>query len=243
MARPDDTLLMNEGDGVFPSTQWTLILDGRGQNEVVERLYTLYWRPLYTLLRRKGFGNDDAKEYTQDFLMDILLNRQFIQVVDRTRGSRFRSLLVKSFLNFVNGKLRKKRECSFDVAGCIPCEIPAGDTEETIRAFDYEWALAVLQHALDDVKTQCRENGLDTHWCVFRDRIVTPILQAKRPPTLSEIGQRYKIEPLAKVSNMIVTVKRRFQASLTHTLGRPASQAQAGSQELADLFAILSRSQ
>lgn len=243
MARSDDTLLMNEGDSVFPSTQWTLILDGRGQNEVVERLYELYWRPLYTLLRCKGFTNDDAKEYTQDFLMDILLTRQFTDVVDRTRGSRFRSLLVKAFLNFVNGKLRKKREFGFDAVGCVPCEIPDSDADATIRMFDYEWALGVLQHALDDVKTQCHENGLDTHWCVFKDRIVTPILEARHPPTLSEIGQRYRIEPVDKVSNMIVTVKRRFQASLMHALRQSGSSAQASSQELADLFAILSRSQ
>jgi hypothetical protein len=49
---------------------------------------------------------------------------------------------------------------------------------------------------------------------VFRDRIVQPILEDFKPPSLAEVCRIYKIEDEKKAANMTVTVKRRFQALL-----------------------------
>ena len=55
---------------------------------------------------------------------------------------------------------------------------------------------------------------METHWHVFLERVVKPILEDVEPLSLKEICVKYNIENEARASNMIVTVKRRFQTAL-----------------------------
>jgi len=241
MKKHDETTLMGDGDRRFPATSWTMVLDANEQGKIKETLYALYWRPLYCLLRRRGFSNEDAKEYTQDFLTQILLGTEFIGKVDRKKGKRFRSFLVKAFLNHVHGKLRRKRECRLDDGGPDPHEASASEMESAAQAFDYEWAVTILQRALDDVKVQCQREGLEAHWHIFADRVVTPTLEDMKPPSLPDICRRYGVSSPGQVSNMIVTVKRRFQKTLMRCLSNCTDCPQGCREELDDFISIFSK--
>ncbi len=241
MRKIDETTLMGDGDRRFPVTSWTLILGAKEQKKIRETLYDLYWRPLYCLLRRRGFSNDDAKEHTQDFLTQILLGREFISKVDRRKGKKFRSFLVKAFLNHVHGRLRKKREHRLDDECAGLQEASAPDVDSAARIFDYEWAVTILQRVLEEVKVQCQHEGLGVHWHVFTDRIVIPTLDDTQPPPLPAICKRYGISSAGQVSNMIVTVKRRFQKTLMRCLANCAESPQGCREELDDFISIFSK--
>jgi len=235
MSYPPKTTLM-WGNGQFPSTQWTFLIHRANQNEVKAHLYQLYFRPLYCLLQRKGFSQADAREYTQDFLTEILFGREFFAKADKDRG-KFRSLLVKSFINHVNGILRKKRDRTYDPTASVLHEIPDTVPDDPLDAFNYAWATEILHRALNDVKDRCAQEDLKTHWHLFRQRVLDPILENRQPPSLPELCERYHVKSPSKVSNMIVTVKRRLQTALIQHIRSYTDSDQDCNEELEDFMA------
>jgi stalled ribosome rescue protein Dom34 len=85
-------------------------------------------------------------------------------------------------------------------------------------SFNYAWVSSLLEEVLEEVEAKCHEDGRSVHWQVFYDRILQPIIDGINPPSLKEICEKYGIKDDAKASNMIVTVKRRFQAVLKKQL-------------------------
>ena len=77
----------------FATTRWSLVLDAgtaltpRG-HDALATLCELYWYPLYSYLRRRGYRAEDAQDLTQGFFAR-LLEKQSLNVVDRSLG-RFR---------------------------------------------------------------------------------------------------------------------------------------------------------
>src|SRR5512136_3003846 len=81
----------------FLTTHWSLI-EGVQKHADPDRaliglLLERYWKPVYCYLRRKGYKNEDAKDLTQGFLHEVVLDRQLIQRADPAKG-RFRSFLL-----------------------------------------------------------------------------------------------------------------------------------------------------
>ena len=210
----------------FLTTQWSLMEKAdSGENADSKALIGLllerYWKPVYCYLRRKGYSSEDAKDLTQGFYHEIVLGHHLIEKADRSKG-RFRSYLLVSLDRYLI-KVRQKenaqkrippdRVVPLDVMkdADIPSVISELDPEES---FNYAWVSTLLEEVLHDVESRCHQDGLSTHWHLFRDRILEPILAPQDPPPLEELCRRYQVEDTAKASNMIITVKRRFGASL-----------------------------
>jgi len=58
---------------------------------------------------------------------------------------------------------------------------------------------------------------------------------------VSQLCKRFGIEGKAKVSNMIVTVKRRFQAAMSSRVRQHVDSDEEVKQEIQDLMKILSK--
>ena len=87
--------------GRFPTTRWSRVAAAGdpaspGGRAALEGLCRDYWYPLYALVRRKGYGPDEAADLVQGFLAD-LLERGDLAAADRARG-RFRSFLLGRLL-------------------------------------------------------------------------------------------------------------------------------------------------
>ena len=155
----------------------------------------------------------------------MVLERHLIEKADAARG-RFRSLLLlaldRYLLNERASQTTQKRTprgrlVPLDMAE--PPQVPeslAGSTPE--ETFHYAWVSALLERVLRQVEDKCHEEGKTIHWQVFRDRVLRPIMERTPPISLTEICARYGLEGEAKASNMIITVKRRFQAALRRQL-------------------------
>jgi hypothetical protein len=64
-------------DGSFASTRWTIVLEAGDSATVsahafsaLSELCQIYWRPLYSFLRKQGYGPEDARDLTQLFADD-----------------------------------------------------------------------------------------------------------------------------------------------------------------------------
>lgn len=82
------------------------------------------------------------------------------------------------------------------------------------EAFDYAWASALLDEVIADVARECGETGKSVHWDLFRERVLDPIMNGTDAPSLSSLCESHNVCTPDKASNMVITVKRRFQAIL-----------------------------
>ena len=226
MKRRDQTSMGGEGD-TFLTTHWSLIEDvqsGPGQDKdraLIGLLLDRYWKPVYCYLRQKGYDNEQAKDLTQSFFHEIVLYRDLIQKADPSKG-RFRSFLLHALNQYLIDEKRKQaarkripkeKLVPLDVIGApiLPQTITKSDPED---CFNYAWKSALLDQTLSEVQDKCFEDGMQTHWHVFQDRVVEPLLKNLEAPSLKEICTKYGIKDQSRASNMIITTKRRFQAAL-----------------------------
>jgi tRNA(Glu) U13 pseudouridine synthase TruD len=209
----------------FLTTRWSLIdgiqKGGDGAGALVDALLKRYWKPVYCCLRRRGCDNEQAKDLTQGFFQEIVLSRGLLQRADRRQG-RFRAFLLHALDQYViNEKARERTRKRSPRGGLVSLEgMDLAALPQTIStmtpedSFNYAWLCDLLERILAEVEADCRRDGLDLHWTIFRERVVLPVLGDGVPPSAKELCDRYGLNDEKKVANMLVTVKRRFQAAL-----------------------------
>jgi len=228
----------------FPPTEWTRIvgfsLGESIQNEFVHR----YWKPVYSFLRHKGHNNEEAKDLTQGFFTEVILDSNLFKGIDRSKG-KFRTLLITALnhytIDVVRRNKRIKRHPGTVKALDENIQLPDHSLASPEEAFDYEWAAEILGCVLTELKTQCLASGLATHWEVFDARVLQPILNDTEAPILADVCRALDIPSAAKASNMIVTVKRHFRQLLRDLVEKYADSATDVEQEIAHLTAIFGR--
>jgi hypothetical protein len=102
--------------------------------------------------------------------------------------------------------------------------------------FHYAWKSAILDLTLSAVKEDCLRAGQEMHWHVFRDQLLHPTLEGRDPPPLKEIRQRYGLASEKIASNMVITVKRRFQRLLRKHLRSTVSSDTEADEEFRDFL-------
>jgi len=227
--RYSDQTNMGGAGGAFLTTQWSLI-DGvnkgqDGERTLISLLLHRYWKPVYCFLRHKGYANEVAKDLTQEFFHEVVLNRSLVSRADPAQG-RFRSFLLHALDQFLIDCLRKESakkripkeklvSLEFTEDLVLPQTVAQGSPEDS---FNYTWKSSILDQTLEIVHAGCVEQGLGIHWHIFEERVLQPIFQNKAASSMKEICHRYGIASESLASNMLVTVKRRFRAVLRRTL-------------------------
>jgi RNA polymerase sigma-70 factor (ECF subfamily) len=221
----DDSTQIGGHREAFLTTHWSLI-EGiqAGDNRdsaLIGLLLERYWKPVYCYLRRRGYHNEQAKDLTQGFFHDVVLNRNLVGRADQAKG-RFRTFLLHALNQYVineNAKetagkrIPRQRFVALEVADLptVPSPIFESEPEDS---YNYAWVSALMDQILETVRIRCCDEGLATHWCVFDERVVQPIFGNTDPPSLSDICAHHGIADPQQASNMIVTVKRRFRSAL-----------------------------
>lgn len=88
----------------FATTNWNVVVAAGGPESpnaklALSTLCELYWYPLYSFVRRRGYDSAEAQDLTQAFFAMILEKNSF-SVADPARG-RFRSFLLTALKNFL----------------------------------------------------------------------------------------------------------------------------------------------
>ena len=251
MRRGDYTDMGGPG-GTFLTTHWSMIgtvqsSDDRNR-DLIGLLLSRYWKPVYCYLRRTGYGNEQAKDLTQGFFHEIVLGLNLIQRADQSKG-RFRSFLLFALNQYLVNEQRKQtaqrripqdRIVSLDAikAPVMPPSVVESSAEDS---YHYAWVSALLDHVLSDVERMCCQQGMETHWRVFRERVVLPMLNNTARPSLAEVCREHGIESEKKASNMIITVKRRFQAVLRQYVRSTVASDSQTEDELKQIMQFLPR--
>jgi RNA polymerase sigma-70 factor (ECF subfamily) len=231
----------------FFTTHWSLVDKVKQQGDrdkaLIGLLLERYWKPVYCYLRRKGYDNEQAKDLTQGFFHEVVLDRHLVERADPAKGS-FRSLLLHALHQYMIDDRRrasalkripKNKLVSIDIDD--PPELPdsssAFDPEES---FNYAWKVDLLERALAEVKENYVAQGLATHWRVFQDRLLQPVLRDQQSPSLQEICKRHGITDEARASHMLDTVKRHFHKVLRKHVRLTVGTSQGVKEEMEEFL-------
>ena len=93
----------------FTTTHWSVVLEAQGESpaaqEALEKLCRIYWRPIYSFLRRQGINAEEAQDLTQGFFA-LLLERRDLRSVRKEKG-RLRSYLLTALKHFLADERRR----------------------------------------------------------------------------------------------------------------------------------------
>jgi len=239
---------------VFDTTSWTMI-EGVGERKKVEQEFIInhligrYWKPVYCYLRRKGLGNESAKDLTQDFFQEVVLGRDLIQQASRHKG-RFRTFLLTALDHYTIDMQRRKcaqkhmpqGQRSISYLRDFASELQENSVMTPDQAFSYAWATDLLDDVLAAVESDCHRTGKILHWKVFKARVLTPIMENTSAPSLKDICRQCQVQGESKASNMVITVKRKFRRQLETCIRLHVDKETEVEHELEELLNILSRS-
>jgi len=237
---------------MFPSTHWSAIWEARladspDSETALEQLLGRYWKPIYCYLRYKGYDHEAARDHTQGFFHEIVLGRGLVQQADRAKG-RFRTFFLTALNRYLVSVHRAEKAkhrvpeggfvslqamenfgISTPVEGRTPAEV-----------FDYAWATSLLDQVIAEVAGACREMGKQSHWDVFRDRVLLPIMENSTPPPLSHLCHTHGIPSEARASKMIFAVKGLFRKVLRSRVRELVDANQDVDEEIAHFIQIFS---
>jgi RNA polymerase sigma-70 factor (ECF subfamily) len=157
---------------IFATTRWTVVL-AAGQrhtpqsDRALEELCRAYWFPLYAYVRRRGHSKQDAEDSVQAFFARFL-EKNYLTNLSAERG-RFRSFLLASLKHFLINEWKKSQRLkrgggekllSLDWESADnKFQVAATNEPSPDKAFDREWALALLAKVIGRLQTEFENNG------------------------------------------------------------------------------------
>jgi RNA polymerase sigma-70 factor (ECF subfamily) len=155
---------------IFATTHWTVVL-AAGQRHTpqsdgaLEELCRTYWFPLYAFVRRRGHNKADAEDLVQEFFARFL-GKNYLDGLSAERG-RFRAFLLASLKHFLANEWdksqRQKRgggvaHLAFDWSAA-ELQVAATSEPSPDKAFDREWAVALLAKVIERLQQECAADG------------------------------------------------------------------------------------
>ncbi len=155
----------------FLTTRWTMLSAAGGDTDARDRareqFCRTYWYPVYSFIRRRGAGPEDAMDLTQGFFEKILTG-DWLAGLER-RQTRFSTLLLTVLKNFLASEYSHGRRLKrgggvehlplngAEAESWFGAEPATHETPE--RIFERRWALAVLEAAFGALKAECEASG------------------------------------------------------------------------------------
>src|SRR6185503_15279252 len=171
---------MGGAGGSFPSTRQSVFaslgnLAPAGRDRDLERLISLYWKPVYCLIRRMGTrSNEDAKDLTQEFFVRVVLEGALAERYAPDKGS-FRAYLKTSVRNFVRNehrdgaRLKRGDPLSLQIRDFDLTEVlPDAHARPPDELFDAAWRNVVLGKAVQLLQERLAAEGKPDVFEVFR---------------------------------------------------------------------------
>jgi RNA polymerase sigma factor (sigma-70 family) len=163
--------LQRLGGAKFQETHWSVILQfKRGAEDAeaaIEYFANAYRRPIYSFIRNRGFSPEDAEDFTQGFMLEII-ERDALRKANPEKG-RFRSYLLAALKNFLANEWDKRSTqkrgghyqfISFDDpdAEAFHSEWAASSSHPE-KLFDRIWALSLVEQARTRLREEYQEEG------------------------------------------------------------------------------------
>jgi len=222
-----------DGRVAFTTTHWSVVLEAQGESpaaqEALEKLCRIYWRPIYSFVRRQGAAAEEAQDLTQGFFA-LLLERRDLNTVRKEKG-RLRSYLLTAVKHFLADEHRRAMAIKRGKGQqLIPLEelrieersgMEPADPLTAERIYEQRWASTLLDRVLSRLEDKYRTRGNAALFDSFNQ------LLADEPgaPSQADIAVQ-----LGMTENAVAQAFHRFRQSyqsllreeIAHTVATPA---------------------
>jgi RNA polymerase sigma factor (sigma-70 family) len=248
MPERDRTRFESASDGRFATTRWTIVSTAARSTEspetrnALETLCQGYWFPLYAYLRRRGYGKDQAEDYTQAFFTH-LLEKHGLQHIEPGKY-RFRSYLLASLNNLLIDDWRRKQSPRRGGDKRI-LSLEVGDAEHRYslepvdelspeKLFDRSWALTVIRRALEALRSEYESAGKQRLFDGLKGQITQDREAGSYREVAADLGMS---EGVARVTahRMRARLGELIRAEVAETVASPKQLED----EIGELFAAL----
>ena len=216
--------MIPQGDGSFPTTQWTLIARIKSADEAVasralDEICTQYHYPLYCYLRRRDCDHHDAQDVLHDFLARLLEHRA-LERVDEASG-RLRGYLSTALgRHLIGWRCSAARRADAGHVTTVSLDFHAiedryhhdhftdGDTPD--RIFERKWAIELLRQVIAKLAARYEAKGRSPLFAALRPALErggslrgedTPALAAQLglTPTALRVAMTRLLDEFAEV--------------------------------------------
>jgi RNA polymerase sigma factor (sigma-70 family) len=222
-----------DGRVAFTTTHWSVVLEAQGESpaaqEALEKLCHIYWRPIYSFLRRQGINADDAQDLTQGFFA-LLLERKDLHTVCREKG-RLRSYLLTSLKNFLTDERRRVMAIKRGKGQRL---IPLEDIRESERIdfersdrltpdqiYERRWAFTVLEQVMARLRDEYRSAGN----LGFFDQMKKMLMDEPGRLSQAQVASEFEMTENA-VKQAFYRFRQRYQSlfreEIAHTVAIPS---------------------
>jgi len=238
---------LQDGGASFATTHWSVVAksaltDVPEAADALAQLCEMYWPPIYSFVRRRGYASPDAQDLTQSFFSYFLRTKAYART-DRLQG-RFRSFLLASVKHFLANDWdrtqairrggnyqfvpldQKTAEALYDAAGA------SDSTAE--RLFD--WAKTLAGRSLNSLKDELQAAGK----LELFEKLKIFLAGDSVIPSYDEASARTGL-PRATVKTQVHRLRQRYREIVRCEVARTVSSPHEIDDELHYLYNVLAQ--
>ena len=240
---------LREGGASFATTHWSVVAqsaltDVPEAANALSQLCELYWPPIYSFIRRRGYSPADAQDLTQSFFAFFLRTKAYAGV-DPIHG-KFRAFLLASVKNFLSDNWDRdraaKRGGDFEFVFLDPEKAEAiydagsasDSTAESL--FDARWAKTLTSSALNSLRQELHSEGKTE---IF-EQLKSFLVGGSVLPSYSDASTRTGV-PAATVKTHVHRLRLRYREIVRREVARTVSAPHEIDEELRYLCNVLAK--
>jgi len=238
---------LQEGGASFATTHWSVVAqsaltDVPEAANALAQLCEMYWPPIYSFIRRRGYAPSDAQDLTQSFFAYFLQTKAYARV-DPLHG-KFRSFLLASVKNFLADKwdhdhaARRGGGYQFfsldqETAEAVYDASTASDSTAE-RLFELRWAKTLTAGALNSLREELRAEGKLNLF----EQLKSFLTGGSVLPSYDDASARIGV-PRATVKTHVHRLRQRYREIVRREIARTVSMPHEIDEELRYLCNVL----
>jgi RNA polymerase sigma factor (sigma-70 family) len=240
---------LQEGGASFATTHWSVVAqcaltDVPEAADALARLCEMYWPPVYSYLRRRGYNPADAQDLTQTFFAFFLRTKAYARI-DAHHG-KFRSFLLASIKNFLYDN--RDREQALKRGGGYQLVSLDRQTAEALydaqsasdstaeHLFDLRWAKMLTATALNSLREELESEGK----LQLFEELKHFLTGGSILPSYDEAAARLGASRAA-IKMHVHRLRQRYREIVRREIGRTTSSPAEIDEELQHLCQILAK--
>jgi len=238
---------LQEGGASFATTHWSVVArcaltDAPQATDALARLCEMYWPPIYSFIRRRGYSSADAQDLTQSFFAFFLRTKAYART-DRLHG-KFRSFLLASVKNFLadnwdrNQAIWRGGGYQFIPLDSQTAEAfydaPSASDSTAEHLFELRWAKSLTSGALDSLRQELQTEGK----LKLFEQLKNFLTGGTVIPSYDEASARLGV-PRATVKTHVHRLRQRYREIVRREIARTVSAPHEVDEELRYLCSVL----
>jgi RNA polymerase sigma factor (sigma-70 family) len=240
---------LHEGGASFATTHWSVVAqsaltDVPEAAKALAQLCEMYWPPIYSFLRRRGYSPADAQDLTQSFFAFFLRTKAYARA-DPLHG-KFRSFLLASVKNFLSDNWDRDQAIkrgggyqfvSLDQETAEAFYDTATASDSTAEhLFELRWAKSLTSGALDSLRQELQKEGK----VKLFEQLKNFLAGGSVLPSYDDASARTGL-PRATVKTHVHRLRQRYREIVRREIARTVSAPHEIDEELHYLCNVLAQ--